>query len=63
MGMHAGFTIARMNDEVYANCVWKHWPAYKAGLRFGDQILRVNGHSVKVRDGATARQAVLRVTT
>ena len=43
-----GLTICSVIGDIFVNCVWKHGPAYMAGVRFGDQIVRVDGVPVKV---------------
>ncbi|KNC83589.1 hypothetical protein SARC_04173 [Sphaeroforma arctica JP610] len=38
-----GFTVTTChNGNVYVSGVWANWPAFIAGLRFGDQILKIN---------------------
>jgi carboxyl-terminal processing protease len=40
-----GAYIAQRNDKVYITSPFNGTPAYKAGLRYGDQLIEVNGES------------------
>jgi carboxyl-terminal processing protease len=42
-----GSTIAQRNGKVFIMAPFDKTPAYKAGIRYGDQILEVNGESAE----------------
>src|SRR5215471_20156528 len=42
-----GSTIAQRNGKVYIMAPFDKTPAYKAGIRYGDQIIEVNGESTE----------------
>jgi carboxyl-terminal processing protease len=42
-----GSTIAQRNGKVYIMSPFDKTPAYKAGIRYGDQIVEVNGESTE----------------
>ena len=48
-----GSTIAQRNGKVYIMAPFDKTPAYKAGIRYGDQIVEVNGEST---DGLNSQQ-------
>lgn len=41
-----GLRVQPVNNGIFVNLVTKNSPAAMAGLRFGDQILEINGKSV-----------------
>src|ERR1044072_6788600 len=49
-----GSTIAQRNDKVYIMSPFEGPPAQRVGIRYGDQIIAVNGESA---EGWTSRQA------
>src|SRR6185503_6615072 len=48
-----GSTIAQRNDKVYIMSPFEGTPAQRGGIRYGDQIVAINGEST---DGWTSRQ-------
>lgn len=48
-----GSTIAQRNDKVYIMSPFDGTPAHRGGIRYGDQIIAINGEST---DGWTSRQ-------
>jgi syntenin-1 len=50
-----GIAPVAIDNGIFVGCVWKDSPSAMAGLRFGDQLLAINGQSCA---GWTAKQAI-----